>query len=65
MKESVQLQEAFRLIREEVDKSGTAKKIAELEKQAPKDEEMYWGDVWSAFMAATDDNGMTEMLNLP
>lgn len=61
--ESPQLLEAFRLIREEIDVPGTAKKIDELEKQAPKDEP-YWGDLWSAFMAAADDDAMNEMYAL-
>ncbi|MGL4224955.1 MAG: hypothetical protein ACRCSE_07470 [Vibrio sp.] len=57
--------EAFRLIKEAATISGTAAKLAELEKQAPANEQEDWGYVWEAFHAATDERGIMEMLELP
>ncbi len=64
-KMSPQQLEAFRLIREEIDISGTAAKIAKLEKQAPADEQELWGYVWEAFMAAASEEAILEMHKLP
>lgn len=63
VKYSPQLEEAFRLIREEIDVPGTAKKIDALESSAPKNE-IYWADLWSAFMAAAGEDAMNEMYAL-
>ncbi len=62
---SPQQLEAFRLIREEIDIPGTVAKIAELEKQAPDDEQELWGYVWEAFMAAASEEAILEMHELP